>query len=77
MEYEVLTPKKRLTASSTLSTFLKVVALHDATKEYIWGLITTLNNYLARLLNIGESENNCDKLSILLHSTYQKQLSFH
>ena len=35
------------------------------------------NYHLARLLKIGESENNCDKLQILSHSINQKQLSFH
>ena len=74
MKYEVLTPKKRLTPSSTLCTFVKVARLHDATKEYIWGQITILTKYLARLLKIGDSENNCDKLKILSH---QKQLLFH
>ena len=72
MKYEVLTPKKRL-APSTLCTFVKVVRLHDATKEYIWGQITILTKYLAMLLKIGDSENNCDKLQILSH---QKQLLF-
>ena len=74
MKYEVLTPKRRLTPSSTLRTFVKVVRLHDTTNKYIWGQITILTKYLARLLKIGDSENKCDKLQLLSH---QKQLLFH
>ena len=76
MKYEVLTPKKGLTPSSTLSTFIKCHV-----KWCNWGVHMGPNDYtnyhLARLLKIGESENNCDKLQILSHSINQKQLSFH